>query len=155
MKMAIEYCVRSISQSGLNFAKASFILSPKVMLSVHGLYVYDRLTFVETDEEDVNEVVDVLTRNSYAWLRLLTAPSSHWTQETILSFGRIDRRRDGVAAAEERVDVDDDRQVDFFGLKHDAIWQISDANVLKAGIDVRRLEAEAGFPEVTSSHETG
>ena len=38
--------------------------------------------------------------------------------------------------------VDDDRTVDFFGLKHDAIWEVSDAYVLKAGVDVRWLNAK-------------
>jgi len=38
--------------------------------------------------------------------------------------------------------VGDERKVDFFGLKHDALWQISRTHVLKAGIDVRRLQAD-------------
>lgn len=62
---------------GDSCSKATFLLSPKASLSAHALYVYDRLTFTETAEEDVNEVVDVLTKNSDAWLRLLTMPSSH------------------------------------------------------------------------------
>jgi len=122
------------------YAKAAFTLSPRHRLSAHALWVYDRLNFVETDE-DVNESVDARTRNGYAWLRLHSAWADGITGETVLSGGRIDRTRDGVAAEDEPIVVEDDRLVDFIGIKHDSIWQISEAHALKAGAEVRRLDA--------------
>ena len=53
------------------YAKASFNAGRRHILSTHGLFSYDRLTFTETGE-DFNEDVDALTRNGYGWLRLLS-----------------------------------------------------------------------------------
>jgi hypothetical protein len=123
------------------YAKAAFNVSPRHRLSVHGLFAYDRLTFVETGEE-VNESVDTLTRNGYAWLRALSAWTPNLTSETIVSGGRIERQRDGVSSEDGAIIVDDDRVVDFYGMRHDSIWQISNAHALKAGAEVRWLGAE-------------
>ena len=54
------------------------------MLSAHGLLAYNRLKFRETDEDD-NESVDALTRNGYAWLRLLTTRPGGLTTENDIS----------------------------------------------------------------------
>jgi outer membrane cobalamin receptor len=123
------------------YAKAAFNIAPRHRLSAHGLLVYDQLTFDEVGEE-INESVDSSTKNGYAWLRALSAWSTSVTSESVLSGGRIDRSRNGIAEQDERVIVNDDRIVDFFGLKHDSTWQISNAHALKAGAEVRRLNAE-------------
>jgi hypothetical protein len=123
------------------YAKATFGLSPRTLLFAHGLLVYDRLEFVEEGEE-INEQVDARTQGGYAWLRLLTARPSGSSAETMLSGGTIESRRRGVAALEEGpVNVDDDRDLDFFGLKHDSILPLTEVHVLKVGADVRWLRA--------------
>jgi outer membrane receptor protein involved in Fe transport len=123
------------------YAKAAFNVSPRHRLSAHGLVAYDRLTFVEKGE-DINETVDALTRNNYAWLRTMSAWTSNLTSETILSGGRIERFRDGISAEDGAIVVNDDRVVDFYGLRHDSIWHVSDAHALKAGAEVRWLGAK-------------
>ncbi len=133
------------------YAKAAFHLSPRTLLFAHSLMAYDRLKFDESGE-DVNESVDVRTRDAYAWVRLLTSWAEHSTSETLLSGGRIERRRDGVSSVETGpLAVDDDRDVDFFGLEHDSTWQLAEAHVLKSGVNVRWLRANyhytRGVPE--------
>ena len=123
------------------YAKAVFNLSPRHQLSTHGLVAFDRLTFVETGEE-LNEAVDAEAKRGYLWLRALSAWSEDVTSETILAGGGIDRTRDGTAAEDELITVNDDRVVDFFGAKHDSIWQVSDAHVLKTGAHIRSLNAK-------------
>jgi len=50
--------------------------------------------------------------------------------------------------------VDDYRTVDFFGLKHDSTWQISDSRVLKVGADVRWLGARYRYSVADLSSST-
>jgi outer membrane receptor protein involved in Fe transport len=138
-----------LGETGLNphfgdaYAKFSFNLSPKTVLSVHGLLAYDRMQF-ENDEDA--EEVDALNRSGYAWLRLLRSWSERVFSETVVSGGRLDRNREGVAEPDdEAFTVDDDRIVDFFGLRHDTSWEISGGQLLRAGVDIRRLESEYDY----------
>lgn len=123
------------------YAKAFFTLSPRTLLSAHGLLAYDRLTFKERGEQ-VNETFDVLTRNGYAWLRLLNSWSSSLSSETVISGGRIERQRDGLSDTDAGpLIVGDKRTINFLGLKHDSMWEISKAHALKGGLEVRGLDA--------------
>ena len=130
------------------YAKAMLHVSPRRVLSIHGLYAHDRLEFQESGEE-VNESVDARTRNGYAWARLRTSRPGGVTTDTVVSGGRIERRRDGVSAPEsDALIVRDERDVDFFGIRHHLAWELSDSRLLKAGIDLRRLEAEYRYATV-------
>jgi hypothetical protein len=150
-----------LGESGLDptfgdlYAKASFSVDPHTVLSVHGLFAYDRLDYAE---EDGNETVDSKNRSGYLWFRLMRSWSKTVFSETVLSGGRIDRSREGVSEPEDVIHlVRDDRTVDFFGLKHDSTWRISDAQMLKAGAEVRKLTAEyqysSGLPGEVDSLE--
>jgi outer membrane receptor protein involved in Fe transport len=129
------------------YAKADFAVGTQHRLSTHGLLSYDRIDFVETGE-DINESVDAETQNGYLWLRALSAWSRDLSSETVLSGGRIERMRDGISANDAAIVVNDDREVDFFGLRHDAVWRISGAHALKAGAEVRRLNSEYRYSNV-------
>ncbi len=122
------------------YGKVAIAVSPRTLLSVHSLFSYDRLEFAERGEDA--ESANTLTRSGYLWLRALNAWTPQLTSETVLSGGSIDRPRGGVSAPQEDAFVvDDERVVNFLGLKHDSIWLLSDSHVLKAGIDARFLEA--------------
>jgi len=128
------------------YGKAAFDVAPRHRLSLHGLLAFDSLQFSETDG-DSNQGVDAPTRSGYLWLQALSGWSESLVSETMLSGGRIDRRRDGWVEDEEPILVQDDRVVDFFGLKHDSTWEISDTHGLKSGADVRRLNAEYRYSD--------
>jgi outer membrane receptor protein involved in Fe transport len=123
------------------YTKVAFNLTPRHRLSAHGLLSYDRLRYTEVGEE-VNEEVDALTRNRYVWARAFSAWSENLSSETVLSLGRIERFRDGISEVGGARLVDDDRAVDFVGIKHHSTWELSGAHVLKAGADLRSLRAE-------------
>ena len=112
---------------------------------------YDRLAYDEVGET-INESVDAKTRNGYAWFRALSAWSPNLTSENVLSFGRIDKMRDGIAAEDDPIVVSDDRIVDFVGLKNDTTFQFSSAHVLKSGVDFRWLGAEYRYSNVISGN---
>ncbi len=130
------------------YAKAAFSRSERHLFSAHTLLSYDELNFEEVGE-DINEEVDAETKNWYVWLRSIDNWSPAWSTETVLSVGQIDRIRDGVSALDEAVIVNDDRTVDFLGLKHDSTWQISDAQAVKAGVDARWLDATYRYSNET------
>jgi outer membrane receptor protein involved in Fe transport len=125
------------------YAKTAFNLTSRSILSVHGLAVYDYLDFAEEPDEDgEGESAHALTRNGYLWLSLLNSWTPAVTSETVLSVGAIDRQRDGISAPEDDTFlVDDRRDVDFIGLRHNSSWQLGDAHLLKAGFDARELRA--------------
>jgi hypothetical protein len=124
------------------YAKASFAPSSRHLVSAHGLLSYDRVKITETDKDE-KESVNALTRNGYIWFRALSAWSDTLSSETLLSGGRIERIRDGLSASEdESVEVDDGREINFVGFKHDAKWQIAADHIFKAGLEVRKLDAE-------------
>jgi len=122
------------------YLKFSFNVSPRTVLSAHGLLAFDRLAFREVGG---NETVDYRDRSSYLWLRALRSWSPRAQSETVLSVDRLQRSRDGVSEPEdELIDVSDDRTVDTVGLRQDATWELSSLHLLRGGIEVRRQAAE-------------
>jgi outer membrane receptor protein involved in Fe transport len=121
------------------YLKYAHYLSPRTVLSAHLLLAHDELGFAESDGAE-----EVESRNSsgYLWLRALQSWSSSLLTETVLSGGRLERSRVGISEPEdERVAVDDERTVGFLGLRHEMSWEISSAHLVKAGIEVRPLDA--------------
>lgn len=122
------------------YAKSRVLLTPRHLLSFHLLGAYDRLRFVETGE-DVNERVDARTRSGHAWVRSLAAWTERLSTESVLSGGRIERSRGGLSSAGAAgIRVEDDRLVEFFGLRHDLRWWVSPEHLVKIGFDLRRLD---------------
>jgi outer membrane cobalamin receptor len=130
------------------YAKAAFAISGKHLVSAHALLVYDRLDFLETDEE-INEQIDAETKNGYAWLRAESVWSPTLTTGMIFSGGQINRTRNGISAQDdEAIIVKDGRVVDFLGLKFDSTLQLTGTQIFKAGADVRWLSAEYDYANV-------
>ncbi len=130
------------------YAKVALVATPRTVLSVHTLLVHDELSFSEIPEEDdeLGERANALTRNGYLWVRMLNSWNSQVTSETVLSGGRIERRRDGLSQPQDDAFiVNDDRRVNFVGLKNDSTWQISNRHVLKVGAEARRLNSRYDY----------
>lgn len=121
------------------YVKFSRRVGPQSVLTVHGLLAGDDLEF---NEIDGNEVVDTSTRSGYGWARLIRALPAGLTTETVLSIGRFESDRNGVSEPEDDpVVVRDIRSVDLLGLRHDLTWQHGPVHQLRAGVDVRYLDA--------------
>jgi outer membrane receptor protein involved in Fe transport len=126
------------------YSKLSFNVSPRAVISVHALGVYDYLDFNEDSEDpgEPGEEAKATTRNAYAWINFLTAQTADITSETQVSYGFIDRRRAGLSMpAADLSTVEDTREVNFLGFRHGTAWRLGDAHLIKAGMDGRALRA--------------
>lgn len=131
------------------YVKASWSLSPKTVVSAHGLISADRFEFAETDG---NERVFSSNRSGHFWVRIIRAWSPGLVSETLLSAGRIERVRRGISEPEEeRITVEDDRTVDFQGVKNDVSWEPSSSHLFKAGLEIRRLTAGYRYASGTTA----
>ena len=121
------------------YVKASFVLSPRTILSLHGLLASDRLEF---REQAGSEQVTLSDDSAHLWIRALQSWSPAVFSETILSGGRLERRREGDSEPEDEViGVDDRRTVDFFGLQSNVTWEVSGTRLVRAGFQVRPLQS--------------
>ncbi len=135
-----------IGESGVSprfgdaYLKYTMHVSPSTVVSAHALLASDR---VEFSENGSNETVAINDRSAYLWLRALRSWSPGVSSETTLSAGRLDRLRRGVSDPEdEPIFVDDARSVNFFGVRNDTAWRISDSRMLRGGFEVRPLQSD-------------
>ena len=122
------------------YAKYSWNASPKTLVSAHALFGHDGLTYEETGG---NETVKARAQTGYLWARVFHAWTPSLSGETVISTGYFKRSRRGDSEPEhEIVTVDDERDVNFVGLKQDLAWEASPSQLLKAGVLLRRLAAK-------------
>jgi len=84
----------------------------------------------------------------YAWVNLRNALSPKLFAQTVGSVGRIATHRAGDYGSFDSEDegvVNDDHAFDFIALRNDTSWDVSDRNVLKAGVSVKRLHARYDY----------
>ena len=119
------------------YLSLSLNVSPSTVVSAHTLMAYDQFDFRESQG---NETVDSANRSGYFWLRALKTWPSEMVTETILSAGRLEQRREGFSEPEQDLlFVDDERVVNFFGLKQDLSYQIGGAHLIRGGAEVRSM----------------
>jgi hypothetical protein len=124
------------------YGKFSWSASPRTLVSAHALFSVDRLSWEETGEPD-NEKVDANTDSGYLWARLMGVWRSDVTTTTVVSGGRIERTRRGVASPDTgQVILDDRRKVSFYGLTHDLDWRVSPIHLVRGGLYVRQLDSD-------------
>ncbi|HEY4643019.1 MAG TPA: TonB-dependent receptor [Thermoanaerobaculia bacterium] len=84
----------------------------------------------------------------YAWVNLRSALSPKLFAQTVGSVGRIATHRAGNYGSFDSEDegvVNDDHAFDFIALRNDSSWDVSDRNVLKAGVSAKRLRARYDY----------
>jgi hypothetical protein len=84
----------------------------------------------------------------YAWVNLRNALSPKLFAQTVASFGRIATHRIGDYGSFDSEDegvINDDHAFDFIALRNDTSWDVSDRNVLKAGLSAKRLRARYDY----------
>ncbi len=130
-------------------AKVSYKLTDKHTLSFHTLRADDK-----TKRSDIYQTnydsshIKYATTNS--WLTLTSYYTPKLFSRTLLFAGFNAEDRNGSYEKDEYGDVGsfrltDKRSYNFFGLKQDWNWEISDRFVLKTGFDVRRLKADYDY----------
>ena len=130
--------------------KVEYQLDDKHRLAFNVLQAHDNLEFIEDDEDESTTKYG----NAYGWLSLQSTFSSALLAQTLLAAGRITHQRNGLAftgdTRESLMDftVDDRRAFDFFELKQDWNWEVSQRHFLKAGADVKSLAADYDYLSV-------
>jgi len=84
----------------------------------------------------------------YAWVNLRNALSPKLFAQTVGTVGRIATHRAGDYGSFDTEDqgvVNDDHAFDFLALRNDTSWDVSDRNVLKAGLSAKRLRARYDY----------
>jgi hypothetical protein len=134
-----------MGESGLDprfedaYLRFSYNVSPRTVLSAHGLLARDELAF---EEPDGSESVDATGRSGYFWLRGVRLWPGDVVTDTVVSAGRLERSRRGFSDPRDSpFRVLDDRAMNFWGVRNDLTWKISEAHLLKAGLEARLLDA--------------
>ncbi len=135
------------------YVKLGLLATPKTAVSGHVLVASDRARLLESDG---SERVAASDGSGYLWFRFLRSWSPAVATDTVVSGGRIERFRSGIAEPDDVLfAVDDDRSVRFFGVRNDATWTIGGSHVLRGGFDVDLLKADleraVGPPGATST----
>jgi len=135
------------------YVKLGMKAGANTRLSGHALLASDRATLSETDG---SENVDAANGSAYFWLRAVRSWSSGAETDSVLSAGRIDRSRTGLAEPDDRLtEVRDHREVRFVGLKSDATWTLGGSHAVRGGLDLHLLRANlmhaAGPPDAETT----
>jgi outer membrane receptor protein involved in Fe transport len=127
------------------FGKVERDLTPSQTISFKVLAADDALTI---DQRDGAETTDV--RTSFGNLNLGLDHQASLGQRlvvrTLLSAARVDRDRTlRWSELDERVAMDDDRQLDQLDLRQDWAFSLSDRNFLKWGFEARSCDVEYDY----------
>ncbi len=127
-------------------AKVEHTVGERSTLSANALLAYDDLGYQSEDFES-SEQVRARYKSSHLWFNLHTAWTEDLVSRTILSAGALRRNRLGSERDLEDigVDIDDQREFDFFGLKQDWTLPVNRTHLLKWGFDVKHQEADYNY----------
>ena len=132
-------------------AKVQHRIGRRSELSANVLVAYDDLGFSQVADDETQDVRAEYGSYS-AWLNMQTQWSPRLFSQTILSVGRLTRRRTGTVDDFEdgRLDVDDKRAFEFAGLGQDWTIELGPRNILKTGFDIVRQEAVYDYVSTTT-----
>lgn len=126
--------------------KVEYKLSPKNVLSFHALQAGDK-TAVRDIKPEAYDIYDTDYGNTYAWLTLKSFYNKELFSRSLLYAGLISHNRYGDAKKYELADktlfsLSDERSFNFFGVKQDWDWMVSERLYLKSGFDFKQLNAD-------------
>jgi outer membrane cobalamin receptor len=129
-------------------AKVQYSLGDRSVLSANLLAAFDDVYYVEYDDEgtETEEELNSSTDDFYAWLNLKTSWTPALYSHTALFHGEVNREREGwVEYYWYDGDVSDVRSLEVLGLTQDWSYVVSDRQVLRWGIDLRRMESSYDY----------
>ena len=134
------------------FVKVQYSLNDKNLFSAHILRSYDNMLAKDNEYEKL----DASYGNTYGWFKWDAQFSSSLLAQTVLSTGRVskDRHLDGFNSdniLEFR--STENRGLNFYGLKQDYCFKISNSYILKWGFDARHLSADYNFYKINKTRE--
>ncbi len=122
-------------------------LNDRQTISVNLLTSYDRMNFIEDDEDESHNSYG----NSYGWITLKSILTPKIVMQNLISRGRVTRDREGIAylggtkESEQDFTVADERKFNVFGFKQDWNFQVSDDYYMKWGFDLKKLSADYDY----------
>jgi len=124
------------------FGKVQYRIGDKSVLSADVIAAYDHLRYNTVEERN-----DGRYGNVYAWLNLRTSWSPRLSSRSVVSTGRVDRRRTGgFDQPQQTATVNDRRSFDVSGVKQDWTLDRSDRrHYLKGGFDVKTFDASYDY----------
>ena len=130
------------------FGKLDYRLGENHVLTIDALHALDTYSYVGNGE-DANDTLKTEYSNTYGWVTLDSKFHPRLTAQTAASVGHLSRARhgqqylSGVEVLAHR--VSDEASFDFFGLKTDWEYQISDELLFQGGIDYRPLSSDYDY----------
>lgn len=134
------------------FGKARFDLSSRHTLSLHLLHARDKYTFDASattgfnDSIKTQELANNRYGNSYAWANLRSLVGERIVVNTMASAGLVTRSRDGTeyykADQNPIYALANKRDFHVLGFKQDWRFDWTNSFFLKAGLDLRRFDAQ-------------
>ncbi len=136
------------------YTKVHYQLNANHALSVHVLSAGDRVKFLD----DTSFTLHSNYGNTYNWLTWKATLNPHLFAQTIFSVGRITRNRAAVdffdgSEGDVVFEVADQRSFQFLGLKQDWTYEQGARYLLKAGFDIKQLEASYRYEKHVRENE--
>lgn len=115
------------------------------LLAAHVLFSKDTTHYTEQNGR-LEELLDASSSNRYAWVNVKAAWTARLYSESIVSYGRVEREREGfIDYPIQAGDVTDTRSFEVLGFKQDWSLDVSPRHTLSWGLDVRRLESSYDY----------
>lgn len=126
-------------------------LLAKVQTSLDDRNVVSANVLLSRDTMDINDLEGDATANyidAYAWVNLRSALSPRLFTQNVASFGKIGTARTGALHNfnnSVNADIKDHRSFQSISWKNDTTFDLSERNVLKAGITAKRVRASYDY----------
>ena len=124
------------------FAKAYYDLPGQARLTLHTLSAGDKLTYADGDD-----LLRSRYGTNYLWARLEGTGASRLRTTTLASYGRLTWSREGdiFRASGRTMLLDDERSYGVAVFKNDTELDLTGNAVLKAGLELKRGDAEYAY----------
>jgi outer membrane cobalamin receptor len=134
------------------FGKVQYSLNSKHLISAHVLRSYDHMFAKDSKYESL----DATYGNTYGWLKWDGQFSSNLLVQTVFLTGRVSKDR-----SLEVLNTDyllnfrssEERGFNFYGLKQDYSFKISNSSIFKWGFDARYLSVDYDFYKMEKKRE--
>lgn len=121
--------------------KVQTSLDERNVISANLLFSRDTMT-IDDPEGDANAVY----RDAYAWVNLRTAVSPRLFTQNVASIGKTHSARTGTLfQSNVNAAIDDHCSFQSISLKNDTTFDVSDRNVVKAGVTAKQLRASYDY----------
>jgi outer membrane receptor for ferrienterochelin and colicin len=130
--------------------KIEYDLSPRHALSLHVLRSGDTAEVRDVEPGIAHDIHDTQYDNTYLWLRLKSIYSENVYAQSLLYTGDITHERNGDTGKDEYTDklnfaLSDQRSYRFYGFKQDWVWDLAESVSLKAGFNLKQVDAEYDY----------